>query len=133
MRSRGRSGARILAIDDEPDALAILRIFLSAEGWQVATASSAVDALRLIRKRTPDLIVTDCAMPGMTGLELCRELRGHVATRHIPIILHTGMTTIPRGERRLYDRLLVKPADLDHLASEIRGLLGSKRTRSRKS
>jgi CheY-like chemotaxis protein len=112
----------ILCVDDEPDSLTILRLFLSAHGFEITVASSAAEALCLVESRRPDLIITDYAMPAMSGLDLCRALRGQVASRDIPIILHSGVEL--RGEHPdLFDRVLLKPAELDLLAREIRSLL----------
>jgi CheY-like chemotaxis protein len=120
----GQPKARILAVDDSPDALTILRLFLSAEGFEVNAAGDVGEALLRIRERLPDLIITDYAMPEKTGLDLCRELRSQHQTRHIPIVLHTG-TDLPPTETPLYDALCAKPANFDHLARTVRSLLAA--------
>lgn len=112
----------ILCVDDEPDAVTILRLFLSAHGFEVGVASSAAEALQLVANRRPDLIITDYAMPDMNGLDLCRALRGPDETHHIPIILHSGVE-LETDHADLFDRFLLKPAELDLLAREIRSLL----------
>lgn len=123
-RPGGRSQATILVVDDEPDMLEILRLFLAAQGWTVITAPSATLALRLVKRRPPALIVTDCDMPGMTGLELCTRLRSDARTRRIPIILHTGKDAVKLcGNPPLFDRILIKPARLNELGMHIRALL----------
>jgi DNA-binding response OmpR family regulator len=121
--------ARILAIDDSADALTILRLFLAAEGFDVLTAASASQALAQIEARLPDLIITDHMMPGLTGLELCQQLRSQEATRHIPIIVHTALD-LPPEATQLYDALFVKPADLTALVRRIRALLAGSRLRA---
>lgn len=121
-RPAGRAKWLILCVDDEPDALTILRLFLSARGFEVTVASSGAEALQLVENRRPDLIITDYAMPDMNGLDLCRMLRGPVETRDIPIILHSGVE-LKTDHAGLFDRFLLKPAELDLLAREIRSLL----------
>lgn len=121
-RSSARAKPVILCVDDEPDAVTILRLFLSAHGFEVVVAADAAEALQLIEERRPDLIITDYAMPGMSGLELCRMLREHDDTRDIPVILHSGIE-LRQEHPDLFDRFLLKPADLDLLAREIRNLL----------
>lgn len=121
-RSAGGAKWLILCVDDEPDALTILRLFLSARGFEVTVASSGAEALQLVENRRPDLIITDYAMPDMNGLDLCRMLRGSVATHDIPIILHSGVE-LKTDHADLFDRFLLKPAELDLLAREIRSLL----------
>jgi two-component system phosphate regulon response regulator PhoB len=122
--SSARDAARILAVDDEPDLLLALQLYLADEGFAVATASNVPEALRLIAQRQPDLIVTDHIMPGLSGLELCRTLRARPDTRNIPIILHSGWD-ISQELPTLFDRLVSKPADLDALATLIRSLLAA--------
>ena len=116
----------ILCVDDEPDARTILRLFLSAHGFEIVVASDALEALRLIEERRPDLIITDYAMPGVSGLGLCRTLRDRDETRDIPIILHTGIE-LHGDHSELFDRFVLKPAELDHLAREVRELLPAAR------
>ena len=116
----------ILCVDDEPDARTILRLFLSAHGFEIIVASDAAEALRLIEERRPDLIITDYAMPDVSGLELCRTLRDRDETRDIPIILHTGIE-LHSDHSELFDRFVLKPAELDHLARVVRELLPAAR------
>lgn len=112
----------ILCVDDESDMLTLLRLFLSARGLEVITALNGAEALGAIEEHRPDLIVTDCIMPGMNGLELCRELRDRAKTRDIPIVLYSGRD-LSDADRSLFDCFVLKPARLDVLASVIRGLL----------
>lgn len=116
----------VLCVDDEPDALTILRLYLSAHGFETTVASNAAEGLRLVADRRPDLIITDYAMPGMSGLDLCRALRGRDETRGIPIILHSGLD-LREDHPDLFDSFLLKPAELDLLAREIRSLLPAPR------
>jgi PAS domain S-box-containing protein len=68
-------GIQVLAVDDEPDSLELLRAILENAGAKVATAASGPDALRAIRWAQPDVLVADIGMPGMDGLQLVRALR----------------------------------------------------------
>ena len=113
----------ILCVDDEPDVVAILDWFLTREGFGVITADSGEEALLQLRQRLPDFIITDQSMPGISGLELCRQLRERRETCRIPIILYTALS-LP-AVSGLYDRTFLKPTDLDVLASTIRALLAS--------
>jgi two-component system phosphate regulon response regulator PhoB len=112
----------ILAVDDDPDALTLLTLFLSKQGFRVLSASGGEEALERIREQLPDLVITDLTMPRMDGLELCARLRNRAETRHIPIIVHTGRP--PDMQQPLIcDRIFTKPADLAGLLSAIRELL----------
>ena len=94
--------ATILCVDDDPDALKVLDWFLTSDGFVVRTAASGVDALLQVKEQLPDLVITDYAMPGMTGLQLCKSLRAQLATRHIPIILYSAFHLPP--DSCFYDR-----------------------------
>jgi CheY-like chemotaxis protein len=78
---------RILAVEDEPEVLDVLRAMLSAAGHTVFTAASGREALELFDHETVDLVLTDLGMPGMTGLALAEQLKRR---RAIPILLLTG-------------------------------------------
>src|SRR5579863_6866830 len=119
---RNRPAALILVVDDDSDSLAALQLLLSALGFEVATARSAQEALTRIQRRLPDLIITDCEMPRMSGLEFCRLLRQRDQTRDIPIVLYTGREIVQHGPKT-YDRFVAKPADADAILSTIRALL----------
>ncbi len=123
-RSATRRHPCVLVVDDAPDTLTILQLFLSTNDFEVLTASSAHEALRRISERPPDLIITDYAMPEMTGLELCEQLRRQEITRHIPVVLHTG-AALSDEPSPLYNHMLKKPADLDELLRRARALLAA--------
>jgi two-component system, OmpR family, phosphate regulon response regulator PhoB len=103
--------------------LVALECALTAEGFEVVTAERGAQAWLRMAEQAPDLIVTDYKMPGLTGLELCRQLRARVAWSRIPVILYTA-ANVPL-DTRLYDLRIMKPADLDELVREIRALLAS--------
>jgi len=117
------ASASILCVDDDPDGLEALELFLMSEGFEVITARNGVEALLRVQAQWPDLVITDYTMPGMTGLDLCKRLRASRVMRRIPIILYTGVS-LP-ADRRLYDRVVTKPADLDAFAIQIRVLLAA--------
>jgi two-component system, OmpR family, alkaline phosphatase synthesis response regulator PhoP len=78
---------RILVIDDEPKIVEICRDYLTAAGFEVMTAADGQRGLIVARKERPDLIVLDLMMPGLDGLDVCRELRRESDT---PIIMLTA-------------------------------------------
>lgn len=119
---RNAPAALILVVDDDSDSLAAMQLLLSTLGFEVATARSAQDALMSIQQRLPDLIITDCEMPRMSGLEFCRALRRRDHTRDIPIVLYTGKDIVENGPKA-YDRVVAKPADADAILRTIRALL----------
>jgi two-component system KDP operon response regulator KdpE len=80
------TSAKILIVDDEPQIRRVLRTTLTSQGYTVAEARTGDEALEHIRSERPDLILLDVNMPGISGLETCREIR---ASSDIPIIMLT--------------------------------------------
>jgi DNA-binding response OmpR family regulator len=70
-----RSGLRVLIIDDEPPIVDLVRGYLEREGWDVLTASDGPAGLEVARRDQPDVVVLDLMLPGLDGVEVCRELR----------------------------------------------------------
>jgi CheY-like chemotaxis protein len=85
----------ILVVDDEFDILTVWRLLLERHGYTVMTASNGAAALEKIRSMRPDVIVSDCMMPIMSGLQLCAALYADTNLRDIPIILCSAAADIP--------------------------------------
>ena len=81
---------KILVVDDEPDVLQLVTRYLEQEGFTVLTAETGEDALSLARRENPLLMVLDLMLPGMSGLEICRTLKGDPDTKAISIIMLTA-------------------------------------------
>jgi CheY-like chemotaxis protein len=121
--SRALGRATILTVDDEADARDFLRISLTGEGFDVIEAASGIEALLLIARRRLDLAIIDVMMAGMTGLELCDQLRSRRDTGHVPIILYSAYEMNKHSNSGLYDCAFVKPVDLGDLLGAIERLL----------
>jgi two-component system, OmpR family, alkaline phosphatase synthesis response regulator PhoP len=80
----------VLVVDDEEDILELVNYNLSREGYQVYLAGTGEDGLKCARAKLPDLVVLDLMLPGVDGLEVCRELKGDPKTGHIPIVMLTA-------------------------------------------
>jgi PleD family two-component response regulator len=113
--------ATIACVDDDPTALERLRMILAAGGFETIAISNLPTALDRIWERLPDLIILDPMMGNMRGLELCRQLRAHPETEHIPIVLHT--TAAAPEEAGLYNCVCAKPVDSAALLLLVRTLL----------
>jgi phosphate regulon transcriptional regulator PhoB len=81
---------KILVVDDESDVTDMLVINLRGAGFQVLAVEDGTAALTKARSESPSLIILDLMLPGMSGLEICKVLKGDIATRHIPIIMLTA-------------------------------------------
>jgi two-component system cell cycle response regulator len=121
--------ARVLIVDDDPTALKELEARLSAEYFDVATATDGSSALAAIAEDTPDIVLLDLKMPDVDGAEVCERLRGDDITAHVPVVM---ITVDDRPESRVRaleagaDDLLVKPVDDTLLLARIRALVRSK-------
>lgn len=114
---------RVLAIDDQPDALTLLRVLLTSHGFDVVTATNALDGLRTAYQTHPDIILLDVMMPNVDGFELCARLR---EVTSVPIIFVTARGTIEdvvRGFSLGADDYLVKPFEGSELVSRISACL----------
>ena len=120
-------GIHVLAVDDEPDALALVSEVLEAAGARVTTAGNANDALAALESDVPDVVVADLGMPHMDGLTLIERLRQHanVKVREVPA---AALTAYARSEDRMralragFQIHLAKPIDPAELATTIAAL-----------
>jgi signal transduction histidine kinase/ActR/RegA family two-component response regulator len=121
---RNLTGIRVLAIDDEEDALVLLRVVLEAAGAEVVTMSSASDALQHLADAKPDVMVVDLGMPEMDGFEFIGRIRASTDAdiRDIPA---AALTAFARSEDRTkaldrgFEMHLAKPVDPGELVSSI--------------
>src|SRR6058998_1513682 len=115
--------ATILVVDDEPQIRRALRTTLSARGHAIVEASNGEAALEKMRQERPDLILLDMNMPGMDGLETCREIR---TGSEVPIIMLTVRNAEKDKVRALdagADDYVVKPFGIEELLARIRAAL----------
>ena len=83
-------GATILIVDDEPDVADLLKYHLQRAGYQILVAGDGARALEIARRARPEAIVLDLMLPGMSGLEVCRELRKNPNTARLGILMLTA-------------------------------------------
>jgi len=119
----------ILVVDDYVENTLILEQFLHHQGYEVVTAHDGEEAIDLTEKSAPDVILLDLLLPKMDGFDVCRKLKQERRTRHIPIIIITGLAEREANVRALEagaDDFLVKPFDSVLLGARIRASLRSK-------
>ncbi len=108
--------ARVLIVDDEPEAVELLQEFLGAKGYDVITAGDGAEALRKVMDERPHLILLDVRMPKMDGLEALRRIRE--IDKEVGVIMVTGVTEEEIGRQAMalgaFD-YIVKPLDLPYL------------------
>ncbi len=118
--------ARILIVEDEEPLTLLLRYNLEAEGFAVDSVARGDDAELHLRDNTPDLVLLDWMLPGLSGIELCRRLRARRDTERVPIIMLTARgeeTERVRGLATGADDYVVKPFSLPELIARIQALL----------
>lgn len=93
-------GKKVLLVDDNAEIRAYLKLVLSGL-FETFEAINGKDALDKIHQTQPDLIITDILMPGIDGLQFCREVKGNPATSHIPVIVLTGQLNSDYTEKSL--------------------------------
>jgi two-component system, OmpR family, KDP operon response regulator KdpE len=117
------NSATVLVVDDEPQIRRVLRSTLSSQGYVITEAKTGEEAVESVRKNKPDLVLLDVNMPGMGGVEACREIR---RSSDAPII----MLTVRNAERDKVSALdagaddyVVKPFGIEELLARIRAAL----------
>src|ERR1051326_8268710 len=129
------TGHKILLVDDEPDILEFLSYNLKKEGYRVYTASNGKDAVVSARKEIPELIVLDVMMPGMDGMEVCRELKKIATLKNSLIAFLTARNedySQISGFDSGADDYITKPIKPSVFISRVKALLRRVRTEEKK-
>jgi DNA-binding response OmpR family regulator len=116
----------ILIVDDERDNRELLDIILTSEGFRILTAASGEEALATAALQSPDLILLDVMMPGMTGYDVAARLKGNSATKNIPVIMVTALSDPNTRALALSagaNDIVTKPVSHIELCLHIRALL----------
>lgn len=115
--------ARILVVDDETQITRVLRTTLSAQRYDVRVANDGETALEIMKDWTPDLVITDLAMPNMDGLALCRELRSRSPVPIIVLSVKEDERTKIKALDLGADDYVTKPFSINELLARVRANL----------
>lgn len=118
--------ARVLVVDDVPPNVKLLEAKLTSEYFDVLTAFSGPEALDVISREHPDIILLDVMMPGMDGFEVCRRIKADAATSHIPVVMVTALdqpSDRVAGLEAGADDFLTKPVQDLALFARVRSLV----------
>lgn len=130
-REKAASKKRVMIVDDDPDALALMEKILTDEGVDLVKVSNATEVGLKAAQLAPDLILLDFLMPEINGFDVCTALRDNELTRSIPIMAVTCLTK-EQDIQRVFecgaDEYLAKPFKVDQLLEKVRELIGKGRT-----
>ncbi|SER00334.1 response regulator transcription factor [Thalassovita taeanensis] len=96
-------GKRVLVIEDEPNIIEAISFILSRDGWTVDTHSNGHDAVEVVRRKAPDLVILDVMLPGKSGYDILTELRHDPVTQTLPVLMLTARGQIK--DRELAERI----------------------------
>ena len=117
---------RVLIVDDERKNRDLLEVLLSQQGYELTTATSGDDALAVVAKTLPDIILLDVMMPGMDGYQVAATLKADPRTMHIPVVMLSALTdrnSMMHGLTAGAAAYLGKPVDAAELRLQVRNLL----------
>lgn len=119
----------VLIVDGNIKNLDLFKDFVESWGYETVTAQQGKDAISLAERYLPDIILLDVMLPGMSGYEVCRELKENTKTQHIPVVMITVLNDIAdriHGYKIGADQFLVKPVDYNELHAILDSLFGKK-------
>ena len=120
------AGERIVFVDDEEQIRKLLSTWLSRHGYEVTLANDGWEALKAIRAKMPDLVITDVNMPNMNGFELTRRLRADHRTARIPVVMLSARKQaddVLTGYAEGADEYIPKPVEMAVLSAKIEVLV----------
>ncbi|MFQ8430160.1 phosphate regulon transcriptional regulator PhoB [Amaricoccus sp. W119] len=118
--------AKVLIVEDEEAISDLLSYNLEKEGFAVSVSADGDDAIMSVKESRPDLILLDWMLPNVSGIELCRQLRGQMETREIPVIMLTARGEEEdrvRGLTTGADDYVSKPFSMSELVARMRAVL----------
>jgi len=130
-REKGIVKRRLMIVDDDPDALALMEKILMDAGFELIKVSNATEVGLKAVQMLPDLILLDFLMPELNGFEVCKALRNNESTRNIPIMAVTCLTKEQDIERIFScgaDEYMAKPFKVDKLLDKVQELINRGRT-----
>lgn len=120
------TATRVLVVEDDPSVRGLLHTLLTAEGYEVSTASDGLAGLVKAAQTLPDLILLDLMMPDLGGVRVLEELREDPELDETPVVVVTGQVDAVPGMRRILgdDNVFVKPFGVAELLARVAAITG---------
>jgi DNA-binding response OmpR family regulator len=112
--------ARVMLVDDDRTMLSLLRTLLELDGFEVIEAPALGDILEVARRESPDVLLMDCILPEVDGLDLLQDIRRDERTRGMVVVMTSGMDYEERCMARGANAFLQKPYSPDRLFEVLR-------------
>jgi DNA-binding response OmpR family regulator len=125
-----RPAEHILVVEDEEEVCSVLTRILEGEGYRVGAAADGAAAIARVRSDRPDAVMLDVMLPGMSGFDVCQELKFHRDTNLIPILMMTAMSDVESRRKGLWvgaNAYLTKPFDASEMLRTLRHVLDHRR------
>ena len=120
------SHRRVLLVDDDARLVHIVSLYLQVQQFDVLTAASGEEAMRMLDAGLPELVILDVMMPGLDGIDLCRRIRGLPGGADLPVIVFTALSEtrdLEAARAAGADRVITKPFNLTGLGAAVTALL----------
>lgn len=130
--TRAPKGGRILVVDDDPENIEVLSLYLKRAGLEVCFAISGTEALRTLEREAVDLVILDVIMPDLSGREVLARLRTQYDAADLPVIMATALQSsddVVEALRLGANDYVTKPLDFEVVLARVRTQLGLKRAR----
>lgn len=125
----GAENRKILLVEDEPNVIELMTIFLSRRGFEIVNVVEGTQVLDEVRRTHPDLIILDIMIPKLNGFEVCSRLKADPGLRNIPVLILSALVQkneIEMGIRMGADMYMTKPFQNSELLANIEKLLAGK-------
>jgi len=119
---------RIHVLEDDKDIAFIIEFLLKDEGYEIQVSSTFKELKEKLKDSIPDLFILDVMLPDGNGIDICRDLKTDVFTKHIPVIvMSANVRSKELSESVSPDDYISKPFDLDYIENRIKRLIGEKK------
>lgn len=120
-------GKTVLLIEDEPNIIEAIRFILLRDGWTVQTHSDGETAYAAVLDNMPDVVILDVMLPGRSGFDILRDIRGNDVTTHLPVMMLTAKGQVrdrELAEQIGVNRFMTKPFSNTDVLASVRELTG---------